>query len=67
MSNLAIACEDCLKDYLEEEIQITEDELDEMIQEQSGTYLYFFYQCGRLSALADVKEQLEKECIKDLY
>ena len=67
VSNVCFSCEEWLYDYINDEIQSTEAELDEMIFDESENFMYFFYQSGRVHALEDVKDQLELRCKADLH
>jgi hypothetical protein len=58
------ACSICFEDWVDQEIEVTEAEIDDMI-ESSGeeSFPYFFYLHGRSQAFEDMKDKLKEDCI----
>lgn len=51
----------CFEDWLDQELNVTECEIDEMIQQEEESFFYYFYLQGRCQALEDMKERLNED------
>ena len=64
----ALACEKCLKSYLEYNIADCDEVIDDLLDAGTEENIpYFFFAMGRRHAFEEVRFALDKECKADLH